>query len=161
MNQAAIYAGTFDPLTYGHLDVIERAARIFPRVVVGVAASQEKSPLFSLEERMDLVRAVTQELAGVEVAPFSGLLVDFAEQQDVEVIVRGLRAFSDFEFEFQMALTNRTMKPKIETLFLMPKQDYSYVSSSNVREVAKMGGDIRPFVPAPVQAALVKKYNEN
>ena len=161
MNQAAIYAGTFDPLTYGHLDVIERAARIFPRVVVGVAASQEKSPLFSLEERMDLVRSVTQELAGVEVAPFSGLLVDFAEQQEVEVIVRGLRAFSDFEFEFQMALTNRTMKPKIETLFLMPKQDYSYVSSSNVREVAKMGGDIRPFVPAPVQAALVKKYNEN
>ena len=159
MNQAAIYAGTFDPLTYGHLDVIERAARIFPRVVVGVAASQEKSPLFSLEERMDLVRAVTQELEGVEVAPFSGLLVDFAEQQEVEVIVRGLRAFSDFEFEFQMALTNRTMKPKIETLFLMPKQDYSYVSSSNVREVAKMGGDIRPFVPAPVQAALVKKYN--
>ena len=110
---------------------------------------------------MDLVRAVTQELAGVEVAPFSGLLVDFAEQQEVEVIVRGLRAFSDFEFEFQMALTNRTMKPKIETLFLMPKQDYSYVSSSNVREVIKMGGDIRPFVPAPVQAALVKKYNEN
>ena len=161
MNQAAIYAGTFDLLTYGHLDVIERAARIFPRVVVGVAASQEKSPLFSLEERMDLVRAATQELAGVEVAPFSGLLVDFAEQQEVEVIVRGLRAFSDFEFEFQMALTNRTMKPKIETLFLMPKQDYSYVSSSNVREVAKMGGDIRPFVPAPVQAALVKKYNEN
>lgn len=161
MNQAAIYAGTFDPLTYGHLDVIERAARIFPRVVVGVAASQEKSPLFSLEERMDLVRAATQELAGLEVAPFSGLLVDFAEQQEVEVIVRGLRAFSDFEFEFQMALTNRTMKPKIETLFLMPKQDYSYVSSSNVREVAKMGGDIRPFVPAPVQAALVKKYNEN
>lgn len=159
MNQAAIYAGTFDPLTYGHLDVIERAARIFPRVVVGVAASQEKSPLFSLEERMDLVRSVTQELAGVEVAPFSGLLVDFAEQQEVEVIVRGLRAFSDFEFEFQMALTNRTMKPKVETLFLMPKQDYSYVSSSNVREVAKMGGDIRPFVPAPVQAALVKKYN--
>lgn len=159
MNQAAIYAGTFDPLTYGHLDVIERAARIFPRVVVGVAASQEKSPLFSLEERMDLVRSVTQELAGVEVAPFSGLLVDFAEQQEVEVIVRGLRAFSDFEFEFQMALTNRTMKPKVETLFLMPKQDYSYVSSSNVREVARMGGDIRPFVPAPVQAALVKKFN--
>jgi pantetheine-phosphate adenylyltransferase len=159
MNQAAIYAGTFDPLTYGHLDVIERAARIFPRVVVGVAASQEKSPLFSLEERMDLVRAVTQELAGVEVAPFSGLLVDFAEQQEVEVIVRGLRAFSDFEFEFQMALTNRTMKPKIETLFLMPKQDYSYVSSSNVREVAKMGGDISQFVPDVIQQALHKRFH--
>ena len=159
MNQAAIYAGTFDPLTYGHLDVIERAARIFPRVVVGVAASQEKSPLFSLEERMDLVRSVTQELAGVEVAPFSGLLVDFAEQQDVEVIVRGLRAFSDFEFEFQMALTNRTMKPKIETLFLMPKQDYSYVSSSNVREVAKMGGDISQFVPDVIQQALHKRFH--
>ena len=159
MNQAAIYAGTFDPLTYGHLDVIERAARIFPRVVVGVAASQEKSPLFSLEERMDLVRSVTQELAGVEVAPFSGLLVDFAEQQEVEVIVRGLRAFSDFEFEFQMALTNRTMKPKIETLFLMPKQDYSYVSSSNVREVAKMGGDISQFVPDVIQQALHKRFH--
>ena len=159
MNQAAIYAGTFDPLTYGHLDVIERAARIFPRVVVGVAASQEKSPLFSLEERMDLVRAVTQELAGVEVAPFSGLLVDFAEQQEVEVIVRGLRAFSDFEFEFQMALTNRTMKPKIETLFLMPKQDYSYVSSSNVREVAKMGGEISQFVPDVIQQALHKRFH--
>lgn len=159
MNQAAIYAGTFDPLTYGHLDVIERAARIFPRVVVGVAASQEKSPLFSLEERMDLVRAATQELAGVEVAPFSGLLVDFAEQQEVEVIVRGLRAFSDFEFEFQMALTNRTMKPKIETLFLMPKQDYSYVSSSNVREVAKMGGDISQFVPDVIQQALHKRFH--
>ena len=159
MNQAAIYAGTFDPLTYGHLDVIERAARIFPRVVVGVAASQEKSPLFSLEERMDLVRAVTQELVGVEVAPFSGLLVDFAEQQEVEVIVRGLRAFSDFEFEFQMALTNRTMKPKVETLFLMPKQDYSYVSSSNVREVAKMGGDISQFVPDVIQQALHKRFH--
>ena len=159
MNQAAIYAGTFDPLTYGHLDVIERAARIFPRVVVGVAASQEKSPLFSLEERMDLVRAVTQELVGVEVAPFSGLLVDFAEQQEVEVIVRGLRAFSDFEFEFQMALTNRTMKPKVETLFLMPKQDYSYVSSSNVREVAKMGGDISLFVPDVIQQALHKRFH--
>jgi pantetheine-phosphate adenylyltransferase len=159
MNQAAIYAGTFDPLTYGHLDVIERAARIFPRVVVGVAASQEKSPLFSLEERMDLVRAVTQELTGVEVAPFNGLLVDFAEQQGVEVIVRGLRAFSDFEFEFQMALTNRTMRPKIETLFLMPKQDYSYVSSSNVREVAKMGGDISQFVPEKIQQALQKRFH--
>ena len=159
MNQSAVCAGTFDPLTFGHLDVIERAAHIFPRVFVGVAKSEEKTPLFSLKERIDLVQRSTSHLKGVEAVSFSGLLVDFALEQEAQVIVRGLRAFSDFEYEFQMALTNRQLKPEIETLFLMPKQDYSYVSSSNVREVAKMGGDISQFVPEHVQQALLSRFN--
>ena len=159
MKQSAVCAGTFDPLTFGHLDVIERASRIFPRVVVGVAKSEAKSTLFSLDERIDLVRASTAHLPGIEVKSFSGLLVDFAEQESASVIVRGLRAFSDFEYEFQMALTNRQMKSAIETLFLMPKQDYSYVSSSNVREIAKMGGNIDQFVPAPILKALHGRYS--
>ena len=158
MNQAAICAGTFDPLTLGHLDVIERAARIFPRVVVAVATNPGKKPLFSLDERLVLVRKSTAHLPGIEVDSFDGLLVDFAISKDVRVIVRGLRAFSDFEYEFQMALTNRTMNPEIETIFLMPKQDYSYVSSSNVREVALLGGDASKFVPEPVQLALQTQF---
>ena len=158
MNQAAICAGTFDPITMGHLDVIERASRIFPRVVIGVATNSGKNPLFNLEERMDLVRQSTVHIRGVEVDYFNGLLVDFAESKGVRVIVRGLRAFSDFEYEFQMALTNRKLKPEIETLFLMPKQDYSYVSSSNVREVAQLGGDTSQFVPLPVQHALEVRF---
>ncbi|MBN2161449.1 MAG: pantetheine-phosphate adenylyltransferase [Pontiellaceae bacterium] len=159
MNQAAICAGTFDPLTYGHLDVIERALRIFPRVVIAVATNPGKNPLFSLEERLELVRQSTSHLKGVEVDSFDGLLVDFALSKDVRVIVRGLRAFSDFEYEFQMALTNRKLKPEIETIFLMPKQDYSYVSSSNVRTVASLGGDSSQFVPPPVQLALTERFS--
>ena len=159
MNQAAICAGTFDPLTLGHLDVIERASRIFPRVVVAVATSRGKNPLFSLEERLQLIRESTSHLDGIEIDSFDGLLVDFALSKDVHVIVRGLRAFSDFEYEFQMALTNRKLKPVIETIFLMPKQDYSYVSSSNVRTVASLGGDISQFVPPPVLRALTARFN--
>ncbi len=158
MNQAAICAGTYDPLTMGHLDVIERASRIFPRVVIAVATNLGKNPLFTLEERIELVSSSTAHLEGIEVDTFDGLLVDFAESKDVRVIVRGLRAFSDFEYEFQMALTNRKLKPRIETLFLMPKQDYSYVSSSNVRTVASLGGDISQFVPPPVQTALKMRF---
>ncbi len=158
MNQAAMCAGTFDPLTMGHLDVIERAARIFPRVLIAVATSPGKNPLFSLEERIDLVRKSTAHLTGIEVDSFDGLLVDYAISKKIHVIIRGLRAFSDFEYEFQMALTNRKLKPEIETLFLMPKQDYSYVSSSNVRTVSKLGGDISQFVPPPVQQALSAKF---
>ncbi len=158
MNQAAICAGTFDPITLGHLDVIERAARIFPRVLIGVATQAGKMPLFSLEERVDLIRQSTEHIDGVEVKSFNGLLVDFAEAQKVRVVVRGLRAFSDFEYEFQMALTNRKLRPEIETIFLMPKQDYSYVSSSNVRGVAELGGDTSAFVPIPVQQALATKF---
>jgi len=158
MNQSAICAGTFDPITMGHLDVIERASRIFPRVVIGVATKTGKTPLFNLEERIALVRESTAHMEGVEVASFTGLLVNFAESNGVRVIVRGLRAFSDFEYEFQMALTNRKLKSEIETIFLMPKQDYSYVSSSNVRGVAELGGDTSAFVPPPVQRALEARF---
>jgi len=158
MNQAAVCAGTYDPITMGHLDVIERASRIFPRIVIAVATNSGKNPLFSLDERIALVRESTAHLKGIEIERFSGLLVDFAEAVKVRVIVRGLRAFSDFEYEFQMALTNRKLKPKIETIFLMPKQDYSYVSSSNVREVAQLGGDTTQFVPPSVQRALEARF---
>ncbi len=159
MNEAALCAGTFDPITMGHLDVIERAARIFPRVVVAVATNPGKNPLFTLEERIKLVRESTAHLPGVEVDSFAGLLVDYAESKNIQVIVRGLRAFSDFEYEFQMALTNRKLTPDIETIFLMPKQDYSYVSSSNVREVAQLGGDTSLFVPPPVREALKTRFS--
>ncbi len=158
MNQAAVCAGTFDPITMGHLDVIERAARIFPRVVIAVAINSGKNPLFSLDERMALVRESTTHLKGIEIKSFDGLLVNFAESVKVRMIVRGLRAFSDFEYEFQMALTNRKLKPEIETIFLMPKQDYSYISSSNVREVAQLGGDTSQFVPQTVQRALESRF---
>lgn len=160
MNEAAICAGTYDPLTLGHLDVIERATRIFPRVVVAVASNPGKNPLFSLDERIRMIRASTEHLKGVEVDRFDGLLVNFAEKKGVKTIVRGLRAFSDFEYEFQMALTNRKLKPQIETIFLMPKQDYSYVTSSNVREVAALGGDSSQFVPPVVQQALLKRFGK-
>lgn len=158
MNEAAVCAGTFDPFTLGHLDVIERASRIFPRVVVAVATNPGKNPLFSLDERLELVHMSTSHLEGIEIDSFDGLLVDFAQSKGVHVMVRGLRAFSDFEYEFRMALTNRQLKPKIETIFLMPKQDYSYVSSSNVRTVASLGGDTSQFVPAPVQRALDARF---
>ena len=157
MNSTAIYPGTFDPLTLGHMDVVERAARIFSHLTVAVSQTIWKAPLFSVDERVELARAALTGLPNVEVEPFSGLLVDYVRRRQCRVVVRGLRAFSDFEFEFQMALTNRKMAPDIETLFLMPKEDYSYVSSSTVREVAQYGGDTGDFVPESVQRALVER----
>ena len=155
--RAAIYAGTFDPLTLGHLDLIERAAHIFDRLIVAVAEHSRKNPLFSMEERLELARAVVRKLPNVEVDRFSGLLVDYARTKGIHVLVRGLRVFSDFEFEFKMALTNRALTPDVETLFLMTKEDYSFLSSSTVREVAELGGHTEQFVPAVVHVALKRK----
>ncbi len=158
MSNAAIYAGTFDPITRGHLDVVQRAAHIFDRLVLAVAARSRKNLLFGTEERVAMARECVREFDNVEVDTFDGLLVEYARRKDIHVIIRGLRAFSDFEFEFQMALTNRKLAPDIETLFLMPCEDYSYVSSSTVREVAELGGRTEDFVPEPVQRALRAKF---
>ncbi len=159
MKTAAIYAGTFDPLTLGHVDLIERAAHIFDELTLAVALHSRKDTLFTLEERLDMAREVVRDFKNVEVESFEGLLVDYARKKGVHVIVRGLRAFSDFEFEFQMALTNRRMAPDIETIFLMPKQDYSYVSSSSVREIAQLGGNTDTFVPLAVYEMLQKRFS--
>ena len=159
MKTVAIYPGTFDPVTLGHEDVIERAARIFDHLTVAVAEGvSEKKPLFSVKKRTDLLGEVLKDFENVRVESFSGLLVDYARRKNCRVLIRGLRAFSDFEYEFQMALTNRKMAPDIETLFLMPKEDYSYVSSSVIREVANLGGDFSQFVSHPVFEALTQEF---
>jgi len=158
MNKKAIYAGTFDPMTLGHVDVVERAARIFPELIIGVAALTGKDTLFSKEERVELVKAAVTDLPNVKVESFDGLLVNYARSQGVGVIIRGLRAVSDFEYEFQMALTNRRLAPDLETMFLMPKQDYSFLNSTNIKQVASLGGDVSEFVPSDVAAALTKKF---
>lgn len=160
MNKKAIYAGTFDPMTLGHLDVVERAAKIFPELIVAVAAVTGKNVLFSQDERVALVQESVKTLSNVTVKPFDGLLVEYAHEQGAGVLIRGLRAFSDFEYEFQMALTNRRLAPDIETLFLMPKQDYSYLSSTNVKQVASLGGNVDEFVPAAVAVALTDKLKK-
>ncbi len=159
MNKKAIYAGTFDPITLGHLDVVERAARIFPKLIVAVAAVTGKDELFSQEERVELVKSAVVNMPDVTVEPFDGLLVNYARAQGARVIIRGLRAFSDFEYEFQMALTNRRLAPDLETLFLMPKQDYSFLNSTNIKQVALLGGDVAEFVPETVAEALSAKLN--
>ena len=149
-----IYPGTFDPITNGHLDVLERASRLFERVTVAVALVTTKSPLFSAEQRVAFVKSNIGKMKNVEVVSFDGLLVDFARQQKAHAIIRGLRALSDFEFEFNMALMNRHLEPKVETIFVMPNEAYSYTSSSLVKQIAKLGGDVAHFVPADVAAAL-------
>jgi pantetheine-phosphate adenylyltransferase len=151
----AIYPGTFDPITYGHIDVIKRAAAIFPRVVVLVAKNPSKQPLFNAAERSEMI---TKTFAGnrrVEVDSFDGLLVDYVRQRKAHVIVRGLRAVSDFEYEFQMSLTNRKLAPTIDTVFLVPDEKYTYLNSTIVREVARLGGDIADFVPPLVRKRLI------
>ena len=154
----ALTPGTFDPITSGHLDVIARASQLVDEVVVAVADSQKKGPLFTLEERVELVRQATAHLLNVRVEPFKGLLVDFAKELDATVVVKGLRAITDFEYEFQMTAMNYQLSPQLETLFIMSPPQYMYLSSSIVREIAQMGGDVEQFVPACVNAALKEKY---
>jgi pantetheine-phosphate adenylyltransferase len=156
--KTAIYPGTFDPITHGHIDVIRRARMIFDRVIVTLAKNPEKVPLFSLEERYALIRSSIQDIPDVEVADFDGLVVRFAETVGAVAIIRGLRAVSDFEYEFQMALTNRKLSANIITVFLMPHERFTYLNSNIVREVARLRGDISPFVPACVEEALKKKF---
>ena len=154
----ALTPGTFDPITSGHLDVIARASQLVDEVVVAVADSQKKGPLFTLEERVELVRQATAHLSNVRVGPFKGLLVDFAKELDATVVVKGLRAITDFEYEFQMTAMNYQLSPQLETLFIMSPPQYMYLSSSIVREISKMGGDIEQFVPPCVYEALKKKH---
>jgi pantetheine-phosphate adenylyltransferase len=158
--RTAIYPGSFDPLTNGHLDVIERAAKLFDRVIVAVARNESKHPLFTLDERLDLVRRSIQPLPNAEADSFECLLVDYAERCSAQTIVRGLRAVSDFEFEFQLALMNRKLNERVETIFMMPKDTYTFLSSRIVKEIARLGGDVSAFVPAHVQAALASKLKD-
>jgi pantetheine-phosphate adenylyltransferase len=157
MNNIAIYPGTFDPITKGHSDLVERSARLFDRVIVALAAKPGKQPVFSLEERIDLAKTVLSEYDNVEICGFDGLLVDFAHEKKANIIIRGLRAVSDFEYEFQLAGMNRKLANDIETLFLTPAEQYTYISSSLVREVASLGGDVSPFVHEKIVAELARK----
>jgi len=154
MAVTAVYPGTFDPITSGHSDLVRRAAKIFDRVVVGVAEDTPKAPFFPLEERVALAKAALTDVATAEVCGFRGLLANFAREQEAEVIMRGLRAVSDFEHEFQLASMNRKLAPELETVFLTPAEEYAFVSSSLVREIAALGGDVSKFVDPNVEAAL-------
>ena len=156
--RTAIYPGTFDPITHGHIDVIRRARAIFEKVIVTLARNPEKAPLFSLEKRRELVQVSVQDIPGLEVADFDGLSVRFAESLGAIAIIRGLRAVSDFEYEFQMALTNRKLSASIITVFLMPHERFTYLNSNIVREVARLRGDVSPFVPSCVEEALKEKF---
>jgi pantetheine-phosphate adenylyltransferase len=155
--RTAIYPGSFDPLTNGHLDVLQRATKLFHRVIVAVAKNESKSPLFTSAERVALIKEGVTNFPNVEVDAFDGLLVDYARKQKAQAIVRGLRAVSDFEFEFQMALMNRKLDENIETIFMMPKETYTFISSRIVKEIGRLGGDISSFVPSHVEMALKKK----
>ena len=157
MKRIAVYPGTFDPVTNGHLDLVERASRQFDRLIIAILRHDEKSPVFSLEERMELLREAAAPFANVEVDAFHGLLVDYAQKVGAGTIVRGLRALSDFEYELQMAMMNRRLAPDVETVFLMPSEAYAYLSSRLVREVARLGGDLTGLVPAEVVAALQRR----
>ena len=156
----AIYPGSFDPVTNGHLDVIDRARKLFDQVIVAVAHNEQKQPLFTLEERLELLRGTIGNLDHVQIAPLDGLLVDFAVQQRATAVIRGLRAVSDFEFEFQMALMNRKLEASVETIFLMPKEEYTYLSSRIVKEIGRLGGDIAKFVPPKVVEAFHRKQSQ-
>jgi len=154
MSTLAVYPGSFDPLTNGHVDIISRGARLFDRIIVAILVNAEKSPLFTMDERVDITRSVFKAHSNVEVDTFDGLLVDYVERREAQVIVRGLRAVSDFEFEFQMALMNRRLRPKIETVFMMPAEQYTYISSRLIKEVFSLGGRVEGLVPDLVEQRL-------
>jgi pantetheine-phosphate adenylyltransferase len=157
MSTLAVYPGTFDPLTNGHVDIIERGARLFDRIIVAILVNAEKAPLFSMAERVDIARKVFTDHANVEVDTFDGLLVDYVAKRQANVLVRGLRAVSDFEYEFQMALMNRRLNPTIETVFMMPAEQYSYISSRLIKEVFALGGRVHGLVPELVETRLREK----
>jgi pantetheine-phosphate adenylyltransferase len=156
--KVAIYPGSFDPITNGHLDVARRAATMFDRVIVAVARNAEKTPMFSVQERVALARGAVQNVKNVTVEAFDGLLVEYARRKKALVIVRGLRAVSDFEYELQLALMNRRLEPRVETIFLAPKDEYTFISSRMVKEIAKLGGDVGAFVPPAVKRAMARKF---
>jgi pantetheine-phosphate adenylyltransferase len=158
MANEIIYPGTFDPITNGHVDLIERATRLFSKVIVAISATSSKKTIFTLEERCEMVRNALGKYNSVEVCTFSGLLIDFSKTRGVEIILRGLRAITDFEYELQLASMNRVMNAKMETVFLTPSEKYTYISSSLVREIASLGGDISPFVPEAAKQALKAKF---
>jgi pantetheine-phosphate adenylyltransferase len=158
MRRIAIYPGSFDPITNGHLDVIRRASRLFDEVRVALARNAEKTPMFGVEERLVMIRAAVRSIRHVTVDDFHGLLVRYARRHRATAVIRGLRAVSDFEFEFQMALMNRRLDARVETIFLMPKDEYTFLSSRLVKEIAALGGDVSGFVPPLVQAELRKKF---
>lgn len=156
-----VYPGTFDPITNGHIDLVERACRLFDKVLVAVAASTRKNPLFSLDERVQLARTTLAHLPNVEVCGFDILLVEFVRQQNAQAVLRGLRAVSDFEYEFQLANMNRALAPSMESIFLTPAEHLSYISSSIVREIAFLGGDVSQFVAKPVEESLKNRFKKN
>jgi pantetheine-phosphate adenylyltransferase len=161
MKRSALYPGTFDPITNGHNDLVRRAASLFDHVIVAIAANPNKAPMFPLEARVDLARRVLHDLPNVEVLGYSGLTVEFARQHHVAVVVRGLRAVSDFEFEFQLANMSRHLLPDIETVFMVPTEKFTFISSTLVREIASLGGDVSSFVHPIVEAALKRRYRSS
>lgn len=156
--RTAVYPGSFDPVTNGHLDIIERASRVFDKVVVGVLNNAGKSPMFSIEERVDMLRSVTRHIKNIEIDSFTGLLVDFVKMKDASVIIKGLRTVADFEYEFQMALLNKALNPEYETIFMMTDSKYSYISSSMVKELAGFRGNLTGLVPARIINKINQKY---
>lgn len=157
MKNIAVYPGTFDPITYGHIDLIERATRIFDKVIIAIAVNQAKKPMFTLAERVELTKQALKSLPNIEVQGFEGLLLNFAKEHGANVLLRGLRTVTDFDYELQLASMNRFLDPAVESMFLMPAEKYMYVSSSLVREIATLGGDVENFVPPVVLDALNKK----
>lgn len=157
MRKIGVYPGTFDPITYGHIDVVERSLKIFDKVIIAVSGFERKNFLFSVEERVKLIKEVFKDNEKVEVESFDGLLVDYLKKKNIDVVIRGLRAISDFDYEFQMVLVNRKLYKEVETIFLMPREEFFYISSSIVKEIAKLNGNISCFVPKNVEIALKKK----